>query len=287
MTEHTGSNLEPVCSSHVDRVTYIKCTRCDNPLCTECMIPASVGFQCPTCVGNTRVPKVVTPVGGASVEKPYVTYALIAVNIVVFLLQFSMGIDESSREFGMWPAGIAIEGSYWSLMTSAFMHASPLHIAFNMYILYVMGATLERIFGHTRFIALYLLAALGGSVASYWFSDLRTVSVGASGAVFGLMGAFIVAGRRLRFDITQVLILLGINLAFGFIGEGVDWRAHLGGMAVGAIVAGIFVFAPRKHQTLIQGVGCAAVLIVLIVAVMVRTTDIQNLLAPFVPGIAT
>ena len=287
MTEHTGSNMEPVCSSHSDRVTYIKCTRCENPICPECMIPASVGFQCPTCVGNTRVPKVVTAVGGAIVEKPYVTYALIAINIVVFLLQFSVGLDESSREYGMWPAGIAIEGSYWSLMTSAFMHASPLHIAFNMYILYVMGATLERIFGRTRFISLYLLAALGGSVASYWFSDVRTVSVGASGAVFGLMGAFIVAGRRLRFDITQVLILLGINLAFGFIGEGVDWRAHLGGMVVGAIVAAIFVFAPRKHQTLIQSAGCVAVLIVLIVAVVVRTTDIQNLLAPFVPGIAT
>jgi len=251
------------------------------------MIPASVGFQCPTCVGNTRVPKVVTAVGGAVVEKPYVTYALIAINIVVFLLQFSVGIDESSTQFGMWPAGIAMNGSYWTLMTAAFMHASPLHIAFNMYILYVMGVALARIFGHTRFVVLYLLAALGGSVASYWFSDLRTVSVGASGAVFGLMGAFIVAGRRMRFDITQVLILLGINLVFGFMSEGVDWRAHLGGMAIGAIVAAIFVFAPRRHQTLIQALGCLAVLIVLIAAVIVRTTDIQNLLAPFVPGIAT
>ena len=251
------------------------------------MIPASVGFQCPTCVGNARVAKVVTPVGGEIVEKPYVTYALIAINIVVFLLQFSIGIDESSTQYGMWPAGIAMNGSYWTLMTAAFMHASPLHLAFNMYILYVMGVTLERIFGHTRFVVLYLLAALGGSVASYWFSDLRTVSVGASGAVFGLMGAFIVAGRRLRFDITQVLILLGINLAFGFIGQGIDWRAHLGGMAVGALVAAIFVFAPRKHQTLIQTLGCVAVLVVLIVAVMARTAEIQNLLAPFVPGLAT
>ena len=251
------------------------------------MIPASVGFQCPSCVGNTKVPKVVTPVGGAVVDKPYVTYALIAINIVVFALQFSIGIDESSTQYGMWPAGIAMNGSYWTLISAAFMHASPLHIVFNMYILYVMGITLERIFGHTRFVVLYLLAALGGSVASYWFSDLRTVSVGASGAVFGLMGAFVVAGRRLKFDITQVLILLGINLAFGFIGQGIDWRAHLGGMAVGAIVAAIFVFAPRRHRTLIQTIGCLVVLAALIAAVMVRTADIQNLLAPFVPGIAT
>ena len=251
------------------------------------MIPASVGFQCPTCVGNTKVPKVVTPVGATVVEKPYVTYALIGINIVVFLLQFSMGIEESSKQFGMWPAGIAIDGSYWKLMSAAFMHATPLHIAFNMYSLFVMGQTLERIFGHTRFIALYLLAALGGSVASYWFSDLRTVSVGASGAVFGLMGAFVVAGRRLKFDITQVLILLGVNVVFGFMGQGIDWRAHLGGLAVGALVAAIFVFAPRKNQVVIQTLGCLAVLVVLVVLVVMRTSAIQELLAPFVPGIAT
>jgi membrane associated rhomboid family serine protease len=119
------------------------------------------------------------------------------------------------------------------------------------------------------------------------FSDFRSVSVGASGAIFGLMGAFVVAGRRLRYDITQVLVLLGINLVFGFLQPGIDWRAHIGGLVVGALVAAIFVFAPRRNQVLIQIVGCSAVLVVLIVAALVRSSQLQELLSGFVPGIAT
>jgi len=251
------------------------------------MISASVGFQCPSCVGNAKISPVHTPVGAAMIAKPYVTFTLLAINVAVFLLQLSVGIDESAMQWGMWPVGIAAHGDYWTLMSSAFMHGSFLHIAFNMYVLWIMGPTLERILGHSRFIALYLLAAFGGGVASYVFSDFRSVSVGASGAIFGLMGAFVVAGRRLRYDITQVLVLLGINLVFGFLQPGIDWRAHIGGLVVGALVAAIFVFAPRRHQVLIQVIGCSAVLVVLIVTALVRTSQLQELLAGFVPGIAT
>jgi len=212
---------------------------------------------------------------------------LIAINVAVFLLQLSVGINESAAQWGMWPVGIAANGDYWTLMSSAFMHGSFLHIAFNMYVLWVMGPTLERILGHSRFIALYLLAALGGAVASYVFSDFRSVSVGASGAIFGLMGAFVVAGRRLQYDITQVLVLLGINLVFGFLQPGIDWRAHIGGLVVGALVAAIFVFAPRRNQVLIQTVGCSAVLVVLLVTALVRTSQLQDLLTTFAPGIST
>ena len=251
------------------------------------MISASVGFQCPSCVGNAKVSEVHTPVGAPVISKPYVTFTLLAINVAVFLLQLSVGIDESASQWGMWPVGIAANGDYWTLMSSAFMHGSFLHIAFNMYVLWIMGPTLERILGHSRFVALYLLAALGGAVASYVFSDFRSVSVGASGAIFGLMGAFVVAGRRLRYDITQVLVLLGINLVFGFLQPGIDWRAHIGGLVVGALVAAIFVFAPRRNQVLIQIVGCSAVLVVLIVAALVRSSQLQELLSGFVPGIAT
>lgn len=251
------------------------------------MISASVGFQCPSCVGNTKVSAVQTPVGAPVISQPYVTFTLIAINVVVFLLQLSIGIDESASQWGMWPVGIAANGDYWTLMSSAFMHGSFLHIAFNMYVLWIMGPTLERVLGHSRFIALYLLAALGGAVASYVFSDFHSVSVGASGAIFGLMGAFVVAGRRLRYDITQVLVLLGINLIFGFLQPGIDWRAHFGGLVVGALVAAIFVFAPRRNQALIQTVGCVAVVAVLILTALVRTSQLQELMATFVPGIAT
>jgi membrane associated rhomboid family serine protease len=187
----------------------------------------------------------------------------------------------------MWPVAIAANGDYWTLMSSAFMHGSFLHIAFNMYVLWIMGPTLERVLGHSRFIALYLLAAFGGAVASYAFSDFRSVSVGASGAIFGLMGAFVVAGRRLRYDVTQVLVLLGINLVFGFLQPGIDWRAHIGGLVVGALVAAIFVFAPRRNQVLIQTLGCLGLLLILVVTALARTSALQELLAPFVPGIAT
>ncbi|MDP2013554.1 MAG: rhomboid family intramembrane serine protease, partial [Actinomycetota bacterium] len=230
---------------------------------------------------------VITALGAPVISKPYLTYGLIGINIAVFLLQLSIGVDQSASNWGMWPIGIAANGDYWSLLTSAFLHGSILHIAFNMYVLFVMGPTLERVLGHARFAVLYLLSALGGAMASYSFSEINTVSVGASGAIFGLMGAFVVAGRRLRYDITQVLVLLAINLAFGFIQPNVDWRAHLGGLVVGALVAAIFVFAPRRNQVLWQTIGCLGLLAFLLVATLVRTSQVQDLLAPFVPGLQT
>ena len=180
----------------------------------------------------------------------------------------------------MWPVGIAVGGEWWRLVTAAFLHGSFLHIAFNMYVLFALGPTLERILGHGRYLTLYVLAALGGGVASYVFSDIRTVSVGASGAIFGLMGALVVAGRRLRYDITQVLVLLGINVVIGFFSPGVDWRAHLGGLVTGAVVAAIMVFPARRHRTAVQVSGLLAVVFVLAALAAWRTTQINELLAP-------
>jgi len=152
-----------------------------------------------------------------------------------------------------------------------------------MYVLFVLGPPLERILGHARFLLLYLVAALGGSVASYAFSDIRTVSVGASGAIFGLMGALIVAGRRLRTDIRQVAVLLGINVVIGFIAPGVDWRAHLGGLVVGAGMAAILVYTPqlfRGRRQLWQVSGTVVVLLMLAVVTVWRTGQIADYVAP-------
>lgn len=272
----------PRCYRHPDRETWIRCARCERPICPDCMTPAAVGFQCPECVqgGQATVREARTPFGGRMVAQAKVTWTLIGINLAVFLLQLGLGINAMAGDWGMWPVGVAVGGEWWRLITSAFLHGSILHIAFNMYVLFVLGPTLERIFGHVRYLALYVLAALGGSVASYWFSDLRTVSVGASGAIFGLMGALIVAGRRLRYDVTQVLILLAINVVIGFVAPGIDWRAHLGGLVVGAIVAAILAYAPQRNRTLWQALGCLTVLAVLVIAVMVRTVQIQQLVAP-------
>ena len=246
------------------------------------MVPAPVGFQCPDCVAGAAasIPQVTTVAGGAPISKPAVTYTLIGINVAIFVLQFAVGVNAVAGDWGMWPVGIAVGGEWWRLVTAAFLHGSFLHVAFNMYVLFALGPTLERILGHGRYLTLYLLAALGGGVASYVFSDIRTVSVGASGAIFGLMGALVVAGRRLRYDITQVLILLGINVVIGFVSPGVDWRAHLGGLVTGAVVAAIMVFPEKRHRTAIQAGGLVAVVLVLAALAMWRTAQIQDLLAP-------
>ena len=209
-----------------------------------------------------------------------VTYTLIGINLAVFLVQFTVGINAVAGDYGMWPVGIAVGGEWWRLVTAAFLHGSFLHIAFNMYVLFALGPTLERILGHSRYLILYVLAAIGGGVASYVFSDMRTVSVGASGAIFGLMGALVVAGRRLRYDVTQVLVLLGINVVIGFIASGVDWRAHLGGLVTGALVAAIMVLPSPRHRMAVQVGGILALLGVMAVLVMWRTAQIQDVLAP-------
>ena len=272
----------PSCYRHADQPTHIRCARCERPICAQCMIPAPVGFQCPECVGAAarQQPSVRTPFGGQVIDKPRVTYALIAINVVVFGLQYLIGINEVSGNYGMWPAGIALGGEWYRLLTAAFLHGSILHILFNMYVLYALGPTLERVLGHARFLLLYVLAALGGSVASYAFSDVRTLSVGASGAIFGLMGALVVAGRRLRYDVTQVLILLGVNVVIGFLAPGVDWRAHLGGLVTGAAVAAIMAHAPKKGRSAWQAVGVGAVIIALLVVAIWRTQEIQALFGP-------
>lgn len=278
MTEPTPA---PVCYRHPDRPTWIRCARCDRPICPEDMIPAPVGFQCPECVAaaqaTTREAK--TVFGGKLTTSSTVTLTLIGISAVVFVLQFLTGINRVAADWGMWPAAVAVNSEWYRLLTSVFLHGSWLHLLFNMYVLYVLGPPLERLLGHVRFLALYLIAGLGGAVASFTFSTINTVSVGASGAIFGLMGALVVAGRHLRTDITQVLVLIGINVVIGFLAPGIDWRAHLGGLLVGAAVAFVFSKAPRgSSQTLVQVLGCAVIVAVLAGIAVYRAQEIQALI---------
>lgn len=231
-------------------------------------------------------PATKTVAGGTLITAPRVTYSLIGLNVCLFVLQYVQGVNQVALEYGMRPVAIAQGGEWWRLFTSAFLHGSFIHIAFNMYVLFSLGPTLERVLGHTRFIVLYLLAALGGSVASYWFSNIDTVSVGASGAIFGLMGALIVAGRRLRYDITQVLFLLGIYVAIGFFSPGVDWRAHFGGLVVGAVGATIMVFPTRRIRIPVQIAGGLCLISILVALTMLRTSQINDLVAPVTQIIA-
>jgi membrane associated rhomboid family serine protease len=239
------------------------------------MISAPVGFQCPECVGSANVAVPKTKFGGSFNSVPKVTRAILVICVGVFALSLVLG--SFALTFGMIPAAIA-QGEWWRLITSTLLHGSILHLLFNMYALYWLGPQLERSLGHVRFAALYVLAALGGSVASYWFSDLNTVSVGASGAIFGLITATIVIGREMRSDVSQLVVLLGINVVIGFAQPGIDWRAHFGGAITGAAVAFIYTKGTRLNRDQIHRIGLAGIFAVLVLATLVRNGQVSALI---------
>ena len=239
------------------------------------MISAPVGFQCPECVAGAQVSLPKTRFGGSFNTVPKVTRAILVTCISIFVLSLLLG--SFALAFGMIPIAIA-QGEWWRLLTSTLLHGSILHLLFNMYALYWLGPQLERSLGHVRFAALYILSALGGSVASYWFSDLRTVSVGASGAIFGLITATIVIGREMRTDVSQLIVLLGLNVVIGFLQSGIDWRAHFGGAITGAAIAFIYTKGNRLNRDRIHRAGLAGIFVFLALAALARNAQVSALI---------
>lgn len=278
----------PTCYRHPDRETYIRCSRCDRPICPDCMRPASVGFQCPECVaqGQRTQRSVRTAFGGRPTAGATVTLTLIGINVAAYVVERLAGTDFFIRfamlglaSNGTELVGVA-EGQYWRLVTAAFLHDpySWLHIAFNMYALYVLGPPIEAMLGRARFLALYLISAVGGTAASYAFLPSNVPSVGASTAIFGLFGAWIVLGRKRGLDIRPMWVLLAINLGLGFLVPGIDWRGHIGGLVAGALVSAAFAYAPRgPSRTLVQTAGAVAVLVLVVGLVAWRTTSLLSL----------
>jgi len=273
----------PTCYRHPDRATYVRCTRCNRPICPECMRDAAVGHQCAECVGEAaktvRQPR--TAVGGRQYgAKPVVTYTLIAVNVALFFLETVSPTLQS--ELVLRSPAVA-DGDLYRLLTSAFMHYGITHLLFNMYALFVVGPPLEAWLGRLRFTALYVLSALGGSVLVYLLSPLNAATAGASGAVFGLFGASFVVGRRLNLDVRWVIALIAINLAFTFVipllgGQNISWQGHIGGLVTGAVVAAAYAYAPRAQRSLIQISATVAILVLFGSLIWWRTT---GLLAQF------
>ncbi len=239
------------------------------------MISVPVGFQCPECVAGAQVSLPKTRFGGSFNTVPKVTRAILVTCISIFVLSLLLG--SFALAFGMIPIAIA-QGEWWRLLTSTLLHGSILHLLFNMYALYWLGPQLERSLGHVRFAALYILSALGGSVASYWFSDLRTVSVGASGAIFGLITATIVIGREMRTDVSQLIVLLGLNVVIGFLQSGIDWRAHFGGAITGAAIAFIYTKGNRLNRDRIHRAGLAGIFVFLVLATLARNAQVSALI---------
>jgi membrane associated rhomboid family serine protease len=297
----------PVCYRHPSRETYVRCVRCDRPICPDCMRAASVGHQCPECVAEgrrTQRPARTAFGGSAAGREGYVTKALIGLNILVALIGvaldgiqslFDGGIFTSAGRLqgigaviahsvtvnnqGVFPGeipgfgdvypGIA-DGGYYRLITAMFIHYGIFHLALNMWALWMLGRNLEAVLGPIRFLALYLLAGLGGNVASYLFSP-NALAAGASTAIFGLFAAFFVILRRLGRDTSAIIGVLVVNLVFTFAAPGISIAGHLGGMVIGGIVAAVLAYAPRARRTLVQAVGGAAVLVVLVALTLLQT----------------
>lgn len=167
--------------------------------------------------------------------------------------------------------GVA-EGQWYRLVTSMFLHQEVWHIAFNMLGLWWLGGPLEAALGRARYLALYLLSGLAGSALTYWLAAPNQGSLGASGAIFGLLGATAVLMRRLNYDMRPVLVLLALNLLFTFNPwGGIAWQAHVGGLIAGTLIAIAMVHAPRERRTLVQYGTCALVLVAVVLIVVART----------------
>ena len=293
------------CYRHRGQTTYIRCQRCSRPICPACMTEAAVGFQCPDCVaeGRRTTRQNRNPLGGLRTGNPAATSIfLIGVNVAVWLAIILTGnyLSPLYRWFGLtslgtcvltddpgmfypgataalcasesgttWDPGVA-DGAFWQVLTSVFTHVEILHLACNMLCLWFLGPTLERAVGRVRFVVLYLLSGLTGSATVLWLTSPTASTVGASGAVFGLMGALLVLAFKVRGDVRTVLIWLGINLAFTFTSSGISWQGHLGGLIGGAAIAAIIAYAPRENRERWQWAGFGAIALVTVVAIVAR-----------------
>lgn len=255
-TPDLSRNGDNFCYRHPDRQSFVLCQRCLRTICPECQTQAAVGVICPECLADQRRaqtpaqrtaqrrwsrPRAVT----ATDTRPVVTYAIIAVTALAWLIGLIPGAgDMVQNALLFWAPSLYpdLTGTFepWRLFTAALVHSGFWHIGLNMLALWMIGRSLEPLLGRGRFLTLYLLSALGGSVAVALLS-FTTPVVGASGAIFGLFGALIVIGRHIGANIAGIAIILAVNLAIGFIpGFNVSWQAHVGGLVVGALVGLIY-----------------------------------------------
>jgi len=313
---------DPVCYRHSNRVTYLRCSRCDRPICPACTNDAAVGQHCPECAGGGRSGQRQgrTAFGGTLAgQHGHVTMTLIGINVAVAVLAAIVGGMEAigggawggllggNTPLHYWGALVAgehgftipygdeqgrlvatadgvVNGEYYRLLTSMFLHYGIFHLLLNMWALWVVGGVLEPLLGRVRFLALYLVSGLGGSVAVYltagsdvelfgrsMFGSLATPTAGASGAVFGLFGAFYVVMRRLGRDTSAITTILVINLIFTFTVSGISVAGHLGGLVTGALVAFGLAYAPRQRRTAVQLLTVGGAAVILAVLTVLRT----------------
>lgn len=287
----TAESAVTTCFRHPKVESHVRCTRCDRYICPSCMREAAVGHQCVECVqeGARSVRQARTAFGGRISAVPLVTYVLIGLNVLAYLAELARPSVEDRFDMlgtvpaGYYPEGIA-HGEWYRLLTGAFLHLTPAegtfgiaHILMNMLALWNVGRVVEAQLGRVRYLALYLLSALGGSVLVLLIAP-ETPTVGASGAIFGLGAAYYVMGRRLGYDMRAVNQYMGGLLLWLVLSAWVtSWQGHLGGLLAGGAVTLAYAYAPRDgRRVLIQAGACVALLALLLVLTWVKVADLTG-----------
>jgi membrane associated rhomboid family serine protease len=255
------------CYRHPSRETGVSCSNCGRPICTDCMTTTPVGMRCPECARQkTRVKTLRN-----TQRRPEVTIALIVINVIVFLTEgsftFSGGptgkVYEEGALFGslrgLPTLGVA-HGQWWRIVSSGFMHENLIHIGFNMYVLYILGQMLEPALGRVKFGTIYAVSLLCGSFGALLVTP-HSPTVGASGAVFGLMGAAAVEMRARQIPVMQSGVggLILLNLVISFALPGISWGGHIGGLIGGALAMLVLQFGARHRSQALALAGCAAI----------------------------
>jgi len=240
--------VETTCYRHPSEPTRVRCSNCDRPICTRCMVDSPVGLRCPECGGRrTGAQRVLRPRATRGGD-PIITKALIAINVVAFVVS-ELGLVSGNRLFneGALVGLLVGDGEWWRVLSSAFLHANIMHLAFNMFALWILGSRLEQYLGGIRFSTIYLVGMLGGSAGALLLTSPLAATVGASGAVFALMGALFVLERRGIPLAGPIMPLLVINLAFTFLIPNISVGGHLGGLAAGALATLVLDRFGRGH----------------------------------------
>ena len=239
----------PVCYRHKDRITGLSCSRCEKPICVECSHDSSVGQLCPECAapsGRHRVVQGRQIYGRPSFQTAPVTFTIMAVTVAIYVAgMLSADLDNLLFRNLAQANWLVAAGDWWRIFSAALLHGSLMHIGFNMYALYLFGPRMEQQIGSSSFAALYVASAGAGGLTSYLLGSTEQVSIGASGAIFGLFGAWIFVAWKLRHTpggrsmFKQLFVLLAINVVISFT-PGIDGFAHLGGFIAGLVIAALW-----------------------------------------------
>jgi membrane associated rhomboid family serine protease len=284
-----------VCYRHPGVQTRVHCTRCDRPICPDCMIPAPVGHQCPECVEQARRDFRSGP-GRALRGGVSATNALLVAIAIPFVIEVILGGPQAlfnpSAEIlfdmgAMQPIAVA-DGQFWRLFTAMFLHAGLLHVALNAYFFWLFGRMVEASFGRTWMVLIYVVAGFLASVASYAFGPVTTLAVGASGAISGVFGAFIAYNYRRRqhamnaanLRLALTVIVLNAIIAIGY--RSIDWRAHVGGLVAGFALGYLADSSgPARQRAVVRFAGVATLVVIGIALVLWRTAEIRSALPQF------